>query len=168
MNDIIAIVISIVALLVSIYFSFYTSRPRIKIKPITGIYSKKKNFVCLLIEYSNGSPMGGEIKDVYLKIKNETYYAINSNEIKDLSFIGLSLNENKIDTNKVNKTYPIMILPFTSGIAFACFFIDCSTFVNTVILNCYFELVGFRFKKRIPFKYSPIDNVANNSNNNKS
>lgn len=165
MLDIIAVIISIVALFVSIYFSFYTSRPHIKIKPLTGVYSKNKNFVCLLIDYSNGSPMGGEIKEVALKVKNKTYFAINSNEIKDLSFIGLASNKNKVDINKVNKTYPIMVLPFTSGIAFACFFVDCSDFVGSVLLDCYFKFVGFKLRKRISCKYSPVDSVSDNSNN---
>ena len=165
MLDIIAVIISIVALLVSIYFSFYTSRPHIKIEPLTGVYSKNKNFVCLLIDYSNGSPMGGEIKEVTLKVKNKTYFAINSNEIKDLSFIELASNKNKVNVNKVNKTYPIMVLPFTSGIAFACFFVDCSDFVDSVVLDCYFKFVGFKFRRRISYKYVPVDSVDNNSNN---
>ena len=85
--DMVAIVVSIAALLVSIYFSFFTSRPHIKIELDDQIHSISSRVVCVMITFNNKSPVAGDIKKATLFYNGNKFSCIKNREIFDFSML---------------------------------------------------------------------------------
>lgn len=123
--DVIAVIVSVAALLVSIYFSFFTSRPHIKIEVDDQIHSISSRVVCVMITFNNKSPVAGDIKKATLFYNGNKFSCIKNREIFDFSKMGLQTKDGRpYDFSKVIKSLPITVFPFSYDFAMLCFHVD--------------------------------------------
>lgn len=151
--NILSVCISTLALLISIYFSFFTSRPHIKIVIEDCVHSIPSKLVCVAFKYFNKSPIAGDISNASICFEGNTLYCITKNEQFDLSTINLQRKGgNILSQSLITKNLPFTALPFSCDTAIICFNVD--TIVNPIkalILKIYF--VSGRTKR---FKLRPI------------
>lgn len=147
--DIIAIVISVIALGVSAFFTFWNSRPHIKIEYFGGIYDKETKRLLIAISYYNASPIAGCIKDSYIHYNYKDIYCIQQNEDFNLKGIYLkSKTYHSISLPETSLRLPISVEPFCCGIGVFVFPMDNDT-PPPISFNLYYSLVGNKRFKHI-------------------
>lgn len=123
--DLIAILVSLCALGVSIYFSLFTSRPHIKIEIDDRIHSIPSKVVCVMITFYNKSPVAGDIKKATLSYNGNKFNCIKNREQFDFSKMSLQTKDGRnFDFENVIKSLPVTVLPFSYDFAMLCFPVD--------------------------------------------
>lgn len=139
--DIIAIIISIISLLVSAFFTFWNSRPHIKIEFYGGRYETTKKSILIAISYYNASPISGCIRDAYIYYNHKTIQCIQQDENFDLSEIVFkSSSGNPIIFSDPHSRTPISVEPFQCGIGVFVFPIEGEIVFGS--FDFYYRFVG--------------------------
>ena len=123
--ELIAVLISLCALGVSIYFSLFTSRPHIKIEIDDRVHSIPSKVVCVMITFYNKSPIAGDIKETTISYNGKKFSCIKNREQFDFSKFGLRTKDKRsFDFKNVIKSLPVTVLPFSCDFAMLCFPVD--------------------------------------------
>lgn len=139
--DTIAIIISIVSLVISAFFTFWHARPHIKVEYYGGCYDKEKKSLTIAISYHNSSPVAGCIKNAYILYQGKKINCIQANETFDTTGITLRGQSGQpIIVPEDRLRTPISVEPFRSNVGVFIFPIGETSFFPC--FNVYYEVVG--------------------------
>ena len=135
--DVVALVISGISLLVSLFFTVWNTHPHIKIKVESGVYTQQLNLLAVIVSISNSSQIGGTISDAYVKIGGKKYPCLYIGEDYDLSSLKVqtTINKNSFSLSDEHFRLPMSIGPFSFSF---CAFVFPNVFSTKPIDSFYF------------------------------
>lgn len=166
--DIIAIIVSVIALGVSVFCTFWNARPHIKLKTDACVYSKTYKLLAVVVKYSNSSPVSGSIERAKVVIGNREFGSIEIGETFNTPRVRVAkTNGNEISIKDNQLRTPISVLPFQSGIGVFVFpNIDSELLHGEIGVSFYFYRVGSKRPKRLTSRALCGDYIPNATNNN--